>query len=243
MLSFKSNLSFPFLLGLIFLTSQGLGQNTIPNYNENNKPGSFYAHKSNAESWVKQGTKNWMSMLPNSTKLKDVSIPGTHDLGARYGGDIVEAQSWTVKEQLNAGIRFLDIRESELLKINLQSTTVLFIRKKCLVIFYRIIKSNFKFGSSSSSCNCPAKTFKTQSAHSWVEFRLPQRPANTRIQISDGAYNKYKRGKCNRVFWKGLTFTCNPSSCRWEQTAGRRDADAKCTKKQWTSPYVFVGNK
>lgn len=52
----------------------------------------------------------WMKSLSNSKALLALSLPGTHDSGARYGGDIIATQSHTIMEQLNAGIRFLDIR-------------------------------------------------------------------------------------------------------------------------------------
>ncbi|MBK9490079.1 MAG: hypothetical protein IPO07_15875 [Haliscomenobacter sp.] len=33
------------------------------------------------------------------------------------------------------------------------------------------------------------------------------------------------------------------STCKWEKTAGRWDADALCTGSPGNSPYVFVGEK
>jgi 1-phosphatidylinositol phosphodiesterase len=56
---------------------------------------------------------NWMSRLANSLKLSDLSIPGTHDSGARYPAsepDRLTTQTRSVREQLDNGIRFLDIR-------------------------------------------------------------------------------------------------------------------------------------
>lgn len=52
----------------------------------------------------------WMKSLNSSISLADINIPGTHDSGARYGGASYEAQKWTIAEQLEHGIRFLDIR-------------------------------------------------------------------------------------------------------------------------------------
>lgn len=54
--------------------------------------------------------KKWMSKLSNTTGILSVSIPGTHDSCSLFGGDILKTQSLSIMQQLNAGIRFLDIR-------------------------------------------------------------------------------------------------------------------------------------
>ncbi|MFG2294152.1 phosphatidylinositol-specific phospholipase C [Streptomyces sp. NPDC048603] len=56
------------------------------------------------------GTQDWMAGLADSTALQRMTIPGTHDSGARYGGLYVACQNITVAQQLDAGIRFLDVR-------------------------------------------------------------------------------------------------------------------------------------
>ena len=53
---------------------------------------------------------NWMSKLNNNFRMSDLSLPGTHDTMAFYGGDAVQCQSVNLLEQLNSGIRVLDIR-------------------------------------------------------------------------------------------------------------------------------------
>jgi 1-phosphatidylinositol phosphodiesterase len=64
--------------------------------------------------------KNWMSLIKDDTYISQLSIPGTHDTCANQ----VENNSWfvsdgtllaqfnTVKDQLENGIRYLDIRGS-----------------------------------------------------------------------------------------------------------------------------------
>jgi 1-phosphatidylinositol phosphodiesterase len=62
----------------------------------------------------------WMARLADNAPLSAITIPGTHDSGARFGGVApvvdfvtalwVQAQNWTVTQQLNAGVRFLDVR-------------------------------------------------------------------------------------------------------------------------------------
>jgi 1-phosphatidylinositol phosphodiesterase len=55
---------------------------------------------------------NWMSKLDSSLTLDKINIPGTHDSGT-FGGNGVEGsrtQSMSITEQLNAGVRWLDLR-------------------------------------------------------------------------------------------------------------------------------------
>lgn len=54
--------------------------------------------------------QDWMSALDDSTPVQRLTIPGTHDSGARIGGPWVACQNTSVAAQLAAGIRFLDVR-------------------------------------------------------------------------------------------------------------------------------------
>ncbi|WP_405760351.1 phosphatidylinositol-specific phospholipase C [Streptomyces sp. NBC_01420] len=54
--------------------------------------------------------QNWMSGIADGTALQRLTIPGSHDSGARYGGPWTECQNTTIAEQLNSGVRFLDVR-------------------------------------------------------------------------------------------------------------------------------------
>ncbi|MFD8146043.1 phosphatidylinositol-specific phospholipase C [Streptomyces sp. NPDC059708] len=56
------------------------------------------------------GTQDWMAGLGDSTPLPRMTIPGTHDSGARQGGLYVACQNTSIAEQLDSGIRFLDVR-------------------------------------------------------------------------------------------------------------------------------------
>ncbi|ASW75674.1 phosphatidylinositol diacylglycerol-lyase [Chryseobacterium piperi] len=60
------------------------------------------------------GISNWMSGLQDNTSISKISIPGTHDSGAMRevpsNSGTAKTQNLTISEQLNAGIRFLDIR-------------------------------------------------------------------------------------------------------------------------------------
>ena len=61
---------------------------------------------------------DWMRFLPNNVEIRRMSIPGTHDSGAykvrfamdNLGFQSVITQRLDLKNQLEAGIRFLDIR-------------------------------------------------------------------------------------------------------------------------------------
>nr|WP_180218813.1 phosphatidylinositol-specific phospholipase C [Streptomyces albus] len=53
---------------------------------------------------------DWMAALAPSTTLNSLTLPGTHDSGARFGGPWVECQDTLIADQLLAGVRFLDVR-------------------------------------------------------------------------------------------------------------------------------------
>lgn len=52
----------------------------------------------------------WMASLGDDTKISGLTIPGTHDTCALYGGPLVACQDRSLAELLAAGIRFVDIR-------------------------------------------------------------------------------------------------------------------------------------
>ncbi len=57
--------------------------------------------------------KNWISQLPQSMKNKSIAsitIPGTHDSGTKNLPIAFGTQYSSIEEQLNFGVRFLDIR-------------------------------------------------------------------------------------------------------------------------------------
>lgn len=64
----------------------------------------------NSGSSTSLNNSNWMSQLPDSKRISEISIPGTHDTAALYGGHLSQCQSMSIEEQLKAGIRFFDIR-------------------------------------------------------------------------------------------------------------------------------------
>ena len=63
---------------------------------------------------AKPTLSKWISALSDDTYLLDLTIPGTHDSGSKYveigKQAYAKTQDKTIKEQLELGIRFLDIR-------------------------------------------------------------------------------------------------------------------------------------
>ncbi|XP_041922664.1 1-phosphatidylinositol phosphodiesterase-like [Alosa sapidissima] len=53
---------------------------------------------------------DWMASIDDSKMISHITIPGSHDTMALYGGPAAICQAWTLKDQLMAGIRYLDIR-------------------------------------------------------------------------------------------------------------------------------------
>ena len=53
---------------------------------------------------------SWMKNIPDNKKLSEITIPGTHDSCSLYGICCARTQTWTLFEQMKAGIRFFDIR-------------------------------------------------------------------------------------------------------------------------------------
>ncbi len=59
--------------------------------------------------------KNWMNGLPDNLLLSEVNLPGTHNSATKYVNFsfFSQCQNASIYDQLNMGIRFLDIRVEE----------------------------------------------------------------------------------------------------------------------------------
>ena len=53
---------------------------------------------------------DWLSDVPDDRKINSLSLPGTHETCAQYGGPACACQDLTLMEQLQAGVRIFDIR-------------------------------------------------------------------------------------------------------------------------------------
>jgi 1-phosphatidylinositol phosphodiesterase len=67
-----------------------------------------YSHEASNGAW----NPRWMSRLPDTTRLSELTLPGTHDTGAYRTPANVAAvtQTMTLRTQLDSGIRAWDIR-------------------------------------------------------------------------------------------------------------------------------------
>lgn len=92
----KTNKLLPLLLTLSVLAPFTARADATRSYNRN--------------STIEASHPDWMRWVPDSKRLSELSLPGTHDTMSRYGGDLVETQSLPLRSQLDAGIRVLDIR-------------------------------------------------------------------------------------------------------------------------------------
>lgn len=56
-------------------------------------------------------SRKWMEAIDDNTKLSELSIPGSHETMALYGlASFGQCQEMNLEDQLNLGIRFIDIR-------------------------------------------------------------------------------------------------------------------------------------
>ena len=54
--------------------------------------------------------KDWMKNIPDNAIVSKLTIPGTHDSCALHGCCCAKTQTWSIDDQLNAGLRFFDLR-------------------------------------------------------------------------------------------------------------------------------------
>lgn len=87
-----------FLKLIVFLGACGLSSSAIQRPDYDDTPDPEFLNPS------------WMSTLPDDQPLSEVTMPGTHNTMALYGGVYAECQTWSLASQLRAGVRFLDIR-------------------------------------------------------------------------------------------------------------------------------------
>lgn len=66
------------------------------------------------EKYSEGGNSNWMKSIKDNALLTDVVIPGSHDSGTYGMPWVTETQTYSIKEQLNTGVRYFDIRVNKL---------------------------------------------------------------------------------------------------------------------------------
>lgn len=73
-----------------------MGCNQIQVYNDSSSPSRHHL--------------DWMKDIPDNTRLSQMTIPGTHDSCSLFGICCARTQTWTLVEQMRAGLRYFDIR-------------------------------------------------------------------------------------------------------------------------------------
>lgn len=76
-------------------------------FNTNNESGELMWY---SRSLLDYSLDSWMSNIPDETLLSNITIPGTHDSCATSNIPFVRTQYLSITKQLEAGIRFLDLR-------------------------------------------------------------------------------------------------------------------------------------
>lgn len=77
-------------------------------YNESNQNPEPRQNKINT--YDDLNLAEWLKEVDGYKKINSLSIPGTHDSGARFNGILYKCQNLTIQEQLLNGVRYLDIR-------------------------------------------------------------------------------------------------------------------------------------
>lgn len=73
-----------------------MGCNQLQFYSDSNSPSRHHL--------------DWMKDIPDNTQLSQMTIPGSHNSCALFGICCARTQTWTLVEQMRAGLRFFDIR-------------------------------------------------------------------------------------------------------------------------------------
>jgi 1-phosphatidylinositol phosphodiesterase len=79
--------------------------NCIFNSNDETKDLKWYSR-----SLLDFSLSTWMSGIPDETLLSNITLPGTHDSCAESNIPFVRTQYLSITKQLEAGLRFLDLR-------------------------------------------------------------------------------------------------------------------------------------
>ena len=134
--------------------------------------------------------ENWMSVIKDNINLKDLTIPGTHDSGADYGcpdysySKYGKCQDMTISQQLEAGVRYLDIR----LKYNKNEDKLRIQHGKCY--------QEDHFGKVLSDI----KNFFTKNPKEAIIMRIKDEDDDTDAAIFTNRFNQYIRNYSNIIY-------------------------------------------
>ena len=108
-----------------------MGNSSSEYFSDNDHPKVFY--------------KDWMKNIPDNAIVSKLTIPGTHDSCALHGCCCAKTQTWSLDDQLNAGLRFFDLRvvvKDNTLKIYHGCVNQKITLDEILLIFTNFLKEN-----------------------------------------------------------------------------------------------------
>jgi 1-phosphatidylinositol phosphodiesterase len=79
--------------------------NCVFNTNDDEKVLTWYSRP-----LLEYSLSSWMAQIPDDTLLSNITVPGTHDSCAMSNIPFVRTQYLSIAKQMEAGLRFLDLR-------------------------------------------------------------------------------------------------------------------------------------
>lgn len=182
---------------------------------------------------------NWMAFLDGNYYLNEINIPGTHDSGTylmaptkkKFSND----QSLTIAQQLNAGVRYFDLR------YGIDGGTIKLYHGNSAEI-YKMLKDKVKvskkvldqLGTWITECNCYQKYSLFNKQHLTMDSVLTdftsflaKNPTETiiiRSQLETGDWDKCKvavKNKYQQYINAGIMVTCDKGTPKLEDVRGR----------------------
>ncbi|SFL56680.1 phosphatidylinositol-specific phospholipase C, partial [Lactococcus garvieae] len=144
---------------------------------------------------VKPFFSKWMEELPDSMRLSDISIPGTHETmtAGVYGGlGFAQNQSLGLTDQLENGIRFIDIRARYINGV------------------FTIHHGDYYTHSNLGDVFNGVRRFLKQHPSETVLMRLKQEKSNLGDTELNNEFKKYF-DKYKNLIWKNNNNTSNPT--------------------------------
>lgn len=126
---------------------------------------------------------NWMSAVSDNTKITALNIPGTHDSATQniFFSAIAKTQDLSIAAQLNAGVRFLDIRlkksSNDFISVHTLNN------KQSLGLFAKDLTA----GDIIASC----KSFLEANPGETILFLLRENDSKTKEAFYNDFYSKY----------------------------------------------------
>lgn len=145
----------------------------------------------------------WMAGIEDFRTLSLLTIPGTHDSMAFYGGPEVECQALPLKDQLRAGIRFLDLKVFALFDTLYVMHGVMYERSTFKEVLDTVRTFLAEFQSEAVLIRVKPLSFEQETANHMVQSLIGN---DQNVWVSSGMPNMGQvRGKI--VFLQKNTFT------------------------------------